>query len=567
MKFSRQLLVALVSLTVVCVGGVCVVSERKLERQAHREFVTHFATVGKTLAAAAANAETTIDAFAATALLAIRASETPGAPLAWEAYERLAAAVGVANLSVYDLYGRYVSLRPDAAPADMQLFDLCPAYSTLATRSAAPWTTPFLRSFHNNPAKFAMMPSADGQRILSIKVQSSEIGRLLQEAVATDAHIRTMEITTPSGVVLASACNVRPLSPHDADPVNFDFVIPSTVGRCCQCVQQGLVTDDANYGYRLKLSVSQHDLLTTLRTGRIELALLFCAIVASAVLIALFLARQLSHQLEIIDTVAADLVVAHDFTVPNQRTELSRLSATLDAMAARLRCQSELQAEAAKSRDLARMAQRVAHDIRSPVAALQLASEAATALPEEERELLHAAVQRIRTIANDLLTSYSNRPTPPAEPTCVDRVVRGIIAEKRSLYAHKALQWPVHVAPALANQQICLPGVELGRILSNLLDNAVEALEPAGTGTIGVTAQLHANACVLVVSDTGHGIAAADIPRVLGGGVSLNKKHGNGVGLHSAREMVESCGGTLSLTSIVGMGTKISMDLPLIARR
>lgn len=104
------------------------------------------------------------------------------------------------------------------------------------------------------------------------------------------------------------------------------------------------------------------------------------------------------------------------------------------------------------------------------------------------------------------------------------------------------------------------------QVLLNLLSNAVK-FTPAG-GKVTLHAHLEAPGFVVSVSDTGIGIAEADIPRAFErfGQVdsALSRKYeGAGLGLPLAKELVELHGGTLTLESEPSVGTTVTFVIPL----
>jgi signal transduction histidine kinase len=107
------------------------------------------------------------------------------------------------------------------------------------------------------------------------------------------------------------------------------------------------------------------------------------------------------------------------------------------------------------------------------------------------------------------------------------------------------------------------------QILVNLLSNAFK-FTPAGGG-VTLSALPRADGSLdLVVRDSGIGIAPGDIEKVLSPfgqveSVFSRRNHGTGLGLPLARSLAELHGGTLSLQSIEGHGTTVTIHLP--ARR
>ena len=108
---------------------------------------------------------------------------------------------------------------------------------------------------------------------------------------------------------------------------------------------------------------------------------------------------------------------------------------------------------------------------------------------------------------------------------------------------------------------------KLKQIFLNLVSNSVK-FTPAG-GTIEIAARFDPRTGVsVVVQDTGIGIAASDLPRVLEPFVqvenSLTRTHqGSGLGLPLAAKMTELHGGKFSIDSTLGKGTRVVLTFPL----
>jgi len=105
----------------------------------------------------------------------------------------------------------------------------------------------------------------------------------------------------------------------------------------------------------------------------------------------------------------------------------------------------------------------------------------------------------------------------------------------------------------------------LRQILLNLIANAVK-YTPSG-GSVTVTAGMEAGALEIRVTDTGLGIPAEDIDRVMEpfgrADTATNRRvEGTGLGLPLTRRLVELHGGTLALRSTLGVGTTVTARLP-----
>ncbi|HLG70863.1 MAG TPA: HAMP domain-containing sensor histidine kinase [Chloroflexota bacterium] len=112
----------------------------------------------------------------------------------------------------------------------------------------------------------------------------------------------------------------------------------------------------------------------------------------------------------------------------------------------------------------------------------------------------------------------------------------------------------------------------LERVLTNLVANAVKySAGIAGGGVVvrvGTETRRGREQAAVAVEDNGIGIPASDLPRVFDWfhrGENVGNSPGSGVGLASAKLIVEAHGGSISVSSRVGQGTKVRLRLPLEA--
>jgi signal transduction histidine kinase len=208
-------------------------------------------------------------------------------------------------------------------------------------------------------------------------------------------------------------------------------------------------------------------------------------------------------------------------------------------------------------RRLAELAAQVAHDIRSPLAALKALEGRLAGLPEEDRALARGAVERIGAVAADLLErnrALAGRRAPSSVP--LGPLVARVVAEKRP-------QAPAGVsldcdAPEPAPTALAVPE-DLERALSNLVTNAFEAV--GAKGRVRVLLSAAEGAALLSVEDDGPGMPAEALARLGQRGATVGKAGGSGLGLSHAREAVEAWGGRLEAESAPGRGTTVRLRL------
>lgn len=102
---------------------------------------------------------------------------------------------------------------------------------------------------------------------------------------------------------------------------------------------------------------------------------------------------------------------------------------------------------------------------------------------------------------------------------------------------------------------------DLKRILSNLLNNSVEASNDGGR--IRVSTDTDGEFCVIEVTDEGAGIPKDVIGKIGTKGFSFGKSNGNGLGLSNAISVVESWGRRVEITSNFSQGTSVTLRLPI----
>ncbi len=231
--------------------------------------------------------------------------------------------------------------------------------------------------------------------------------------------------------------------------------------------------------------------------------------------------------------------------------------------------------ELKRQQSLSNLAMQVAHDVRSPLVALQVGLHSAHALPEETRVLIRGAADRIQAIVNELVAHYKKNAVKQSNPTksleirrhqreqpeMAAQLINDIVTEKRTeLLTRKnfSLEWKIDSS----NYGIFIgvDSLEFKRILSNLINNAVEALN--GGGNVKISLFDKGQDVLIEVSDNGKGMTAEQLKSFGKKGYSFNKSHGLGLGVWNALQQVNFWGGDLNCVSEPGRGTIVSLRLP-----
>ena len=229
-----------------------------------------------------------------------------------------------------------------------------------------------------------------------------------------------------------------------------------------------------------------------------------------------------------------------------------------------------LEKSVAVTKSLGALASQVAHDIRSPLAALEVVSGDVDQLPEDKRVLIRAAVGRIRDIANSLLSrqrahAVGAEPSAPeaASPHLLSSLIDPVISEKRLQFRSQS-RIAIELRLDISSYGLfaAVQPIEFKRLVSNLVNNAVEAVGD-GDGAVRIALTSRDGHALVSVQDNGKGIPAEVLAKLGRRGETHGKADGSGLGLYHARTSAEAWGGSLEIASEVGKGTTSTVLLPL----
>ena len=224
---------------------------------------------------------------------------------------------------------------------------------------------------------------------------------------------------------------------------------------------------------------------------------------------------------------------------------------TVRAMREAQRVQQESHALAQrKAEELEQFAGRVAHDILSPLSAVNLAIAVAERNPTEGREAFSRArssLSRVRGIVDGLLefARAGARPELGARAE-VRSVIAGLAEELRPFATQRHAELGFDDVPDVA--VACSPGVLLS-LLSNLLRNGIKYLGSADVREVSVRVRQRRGRVIFEVEDTGPGIPVELGSRIFQPYVRgpNTGAPGIGLGLATVKRLVESHGGSLGV--------------------
>jgi signal transduction histidine kinase len=268
--------------------------------------------------------------------------------------------------------------------------------------------------------------------------------------------------------------------------------------------------------------------------------------------------------------------------------ELRRLVEDFNRMADDLKQQRRELERTQRLEAWAEMARQVAHDIKNPLTPIQLSAEHVrrvnvdrgrplSPVLDECVSAILSQVTLLRQISAEF-SSFASSPTPRPQPTDLAALIDEVVEPYRTGLTGR-ISIEVEHQPGMP--KVNIDRTLFARGLTNVIENALHAMP--GGGTLLVTSREsivassresgvgsrepgapsgRTSAIVVTVKDTGVGMDVDALSRIFEPYFST-KATGTGLGLTIAKRNIELDGGTISVASERGVGTTVTITLPL----
>ncbi|NLY44039.1 MAG: HAMP domain-containing histidine kinase [Clostridiaceae bacterium] len=279
-------------------------------------------------------------------------------------------------------------------------------------------------------------------------------------------------------------------------------------------------------------------------------------------LVSIFLANTITTPLEEITLVAEKMAEGnyHIQTKKRRDDEIGRLSDTLNHMAKEIIKKEQLKNDFISS---------VSHELRTPLTSIK--GWVITLKQDyEDKEILSDGLEiiekesdRLSLMVEELLDFskfVSGKITLNIKPVNLIKILEHVKKQLTPRALREKVDFQLNYADNLP--LIYSDDNRLKQVLINILDNAFKFTPP--NGKILLEAKREGEQIILIVEDTGSGIAPDELPKIkekFYKGKS-SKSH-TGIGLSISDEIIKMMGGSLDISSELGKGTTVTIRLPL----
>lgn len=205
---------------------------------------------------------------------------------------------------------------------------------------------------------------------------------------------------------------------------------------------------------------------------------------------------------------------------------------------------------ASKMSSLGEMAGAIAHEINTPLAIIQLSAEQleSSQTPQDilrSVEMITSTVTRVASIVKGLKAFARNADHDPLKQTLLEDVVEETLVLCRERFRSRGISLNVDIPRDVLIS--CRP-VQISQVLLNLLNNAIDAVEPVKHRWVRLDAHVSSTGLALRVADSGPGIPSAIRRRILDPFFTTKPLgQGTGLGLSLSKGIAEAHGGRLYL--------------------
>ena len=213
------------------------------------------------------------------------------------------------------------------------------------------------------------------------------------------------------------------------------------------------------------------------------------------------------------------------------------------------------------------VARRLAHEIKNPLTPIQLSAERlarhfsgappqAKAIVDECTTTIVGEVESLKMLVDEF-SQFARMPSPRTVPTDLGEFISQTVALYNGIFTDISIEQRFASGVPLVRLDV----EQMRRVIINLVDNAIEAMDRSGCILVE-TQRDEANSLVrVIVADDGPGIPPAEREKLFLPYYST-KRRGSGLGLAIVRRIIAEHGGSIDVGDNTPRGTRFTIELP-----
>lgn len=581
MKFSKKIFISVFVTTLVLGTGLVYIAYKYVSDSTERNFVERYSVFTNVMGDTLTYLDKNSEKFMLNTAKIIAEKDAKNGLLSTEELKSLRDELSVTHLFVLDKKGNFVRSTNEDPKLIPNVFNFCQEYRKTFAQRKFVEATPIIQPMPEpKPYKFLFIPSQDNERILEVGMRVDFVAKTLTEALGSDKNLVALSLYSPNGNLFArfNSKEFNFVGPKEALPDQFPAVIDSgeilhvyskvasSHPQCCQCNTSG-ISKNGEYYYILDTEVSKKELSAIQAGTQSSFVLLAFVNLLFAFALSRIVSRRLVKNIEMASERVRSLERSGDFShrigIEGQ-DEVSYLTKEFDRLLDTLEESQRKVVESEKVQFKVQLAREVAHNIKSPIVAIEMMLPMLVKLPDRMQKVFRDSVREIKSLSDrlsrqaDTLTSGGGQ----KEIVFLPKLLKSIVAEKQIEYP--AYEITFESEGLFVDTFVDIDAGEFKAVISNLINNAFESYDENPRHVVLKFNSIE-NFCVVSVSDEGRGMPAEVMEHLGKRSISIGKANGKGIGLLHAHRTITGWLGTFWINSNGIKGTIVSLSLPKTA--